>query len=158
MARLHLTGWSTKTLWQICSLLSLFPACISNPAISTFRLGRLCQSRTEVSSRLMNVLININYQQLPLSVFMSNGFLRHTPTNTHAQSSREHWRIWRCDTGVHHDLLTEISHTTLQSSNSLGTNGDMACVCIGGDSSIRLAWNCYWTRCEWLKREHVWID
>lgn len=86
MARLHLTGWSTKTLWQICSLLSLFPACISNPAISTFRLGRLCQSRTEVSSRLMNVLININYQQLPLSVFMSNGFLRHTPTNTHTHA------------------------------------------------------------------------
>ncbi len=50
---------------------------------------------------------------------------------------------------------------TPQSSNSLGDtwrHGVCVSVCIGGDPSIRLAWDHYWTRCERVKQECVWID
>lgn len=56
--------------------------CITNPAISTFRAGRLCQSCTEVSRRLMNVLININNQQLLCLHLWAITFWDTSPQNT----------------------------------------------------------------------------
>ncbi len=119
----------------------------------------------------MNVLININNQQL-LCLHLWAMHFWDTPPKTHTHTLKAPESANGSDSVPQECVMTssQRSHaagnktvltqytTVLQLTGDTWRHGVCVSVCIGGDPSIRLAWNRYWTRCERVKQECVWID